>query len=244
MKTMPENGTTTLKRENLADEVANRVRGDIIRGQISPGERILISDLVELYGVSHIPIREALSRLESEGWIVSTSNRHTRAAPVDLGELASLYDARRLLESELGRIAVARRTDDDVEVARAALAELAAALDRDPDQDFWPQHEAFHLAIVGPATSLWTERLLRQLWTASERYVRLFAGRIGSDARAMWDHEFLFEAFAAGEADVLAANISDHLSRAETVMREGYTRLATTFEVDDANSVNEEGSEE
>lgn len=217
--------TDALKRSSLADDASERIRAEIIRGQIWPGDRILIADVAERLGVSHIPIREALRRLESEGWITTTSQRHTLAAPVDLTDLEGLYATRKLLEGALSHQAARLRSAQHVEDAKTALDELAQVADHQETLEFWIAHSEFHLALLSPALTSWSRRLLDQLWQGSERYVRLFAGRFGSVTAAMADHALLLDAFAAGDPDEMAVRLESHLTHTETAVREGYRQL-------------------
>src|SRR5579859_5475066 len=104
-----------IKRQTLAGEVADRLRIDILHGTIRPGERIVVADVERRFGVSHIPIREALRRLEAEGLVELSPNRATIATGLALEDLADLYDLRRLLEGQVAFRAVARRRPAQLE---------------------------------------------------------------------------------------------------------------------------------
>jgi DNA-binding GntR family transcriptional regulator len=74
--------------------------------------------------VSHIPIREAVRRLEAEGLIVAEPQRAAVAAGVDLKDLGGLYDLRRIIECEVIRRSVARMSEEQVGRVRDALVAL------------------------------------------------------------------------------------------------------------------------
>ena len=112
--------------KTIVDGITERLRRAIITGTIRPGERIRIADLERKFGVSHIPIREALRRLQSEGFVEISPRRTTIAAGVDLSDLANIYDLRRIIEVEIGRRSVSRMTKDDVETVRRALTSFQA----------------------------------------------------------------------------------------------------------------------
>jgi DNA-binding GntR family transcriptional regulator len=211
-----------IRRTSIVDTVAERLRGDILDGSIQPGERIRVSELEKRFGVSHIPIREALRRLEAEGLVVTSPQRATLAAGVALDDLAGLYELRRLIEVEVARSSVGRARDEDREAVRDALAALEAAA-RDPDSaEFWERHQAFHWALLAPGGSAWTRRVLDQLWQSAERYVRLFVSTFGSMEGPMREHRQMVEAFEAGDADRLADLVMRHLTGTEETVREGY----------------------
>jgi len=101
--------------KTIVDGITERLRRAIITGTIRPGERIRVADLERKFGVSHIPIREALRRLQSEGFVEISPRRTTIAAGVDLSDLANIYDLRRIIELEIGRRSVSRMTKKDVD---------------------------------------------------------------------------------------------------------------------------------
>src|SRR4029077_5039821 len=94
--------------ETMVDSITERLRKAIITGAIRPRERIRVTDLERKFDVSHIPIREALRRLQSEGFVEISPRRTTIAGGVDLSDLANIYDLR--IEVEIGRRSVSQMT--------------------------------------------------------------------------------------------------------------------------------------
>ena len=90
----------------VVDNVTVLLRRALLAGEIKPGERIRVAELEKSFGVSHIPIREAVRRLETEGLIVALPQRAAVAAGVDLEDLGGLYDLRRIVECEVIRRSV------------------------------------------------------------------------------------------------------------------------------------------
>src|SRR5919202_230298 len=117
----------TIQRVSLVDGVTARLRSALLTGDIRPGERIRVTALEKRFGVSHIPIREALRRLETEGLVVTLPQRTAVAAGVDLDDLDGLYDLRRMIEGEVAERAVERMTPEALAKLTAARAALEAA---------------------------------------------------------------------------------------------------------------------
>ena len=99
-----------------------------------------MAELEKSFGVSHIPIREAVRRLEAEGLIVALPQRAAVAAGVDLDDLAGLYDLRRIVECDVIRRSVDTMTDEQVEVVRAALETSRRSLRTTTRREFWELH--------------------------------------------------------------------------------------------------------
>ena len=93
----------------IQDVIEAELRERILVGDIEPGGRINVRQLEQHFGVSHIPIREAIHRLEAEGLVVNVPRRGAIAAGVSLKELDEIYDLRRILEPTRRRTAPSTR---------------------------------------------------------------------------------------------------------------------------------------
>jgi DNA-binding GntR family transcriptional regulator len=214
-------GTDTIQRVSVVDSVTVLLRRALLMGDIKPGERIRVAELEKSFGVSHIPIREAVRRLETEGLIVTLPQRAAVAAGVDLDDLHGLYDLRRIVECELIRRAADAMTDEQVATVRAALEQLdAVAQDHDSPQ-FWELHRGFHWALLEPAATAWTRRVLDQAWTGSQRYVRLFVS--DTLAEAMADHRELLIYCEERDGARACELLRRHLDRTELAVRRAFT---------------------
>ncbi len=158
----------------LYEDVAERVRQLIYRGELSPGAWIDERALVERFGISRTPLREALKVLHSEGLVRLTPRRGSFVAgeltPRDLDELFPLMA---LLEGLCALEAVRKATRDDVrrlEALHARLERHAAAGEVDR---YYEQNTAFHEAVQAVAANPWLSRTLSEL----RRFLRLLRGR-------------------------------------------------------------------
>lgn len=206
-----------IQRVSVVDTVTDRLRNALLAGEIKPGGRIKVAALEKTFGVSHIPIREAVRRLESEGLIIAQPQRAAVAAGVDLDDLSGLYDLRQIIECSVIRRSVSSMTDEQVEHVRLSLARLDGASEDHDSPAFWELHTAFHWSLVEPGASAWIQRVLDQIWLASQRYVRLFVEKTVEDA--MRDHHELYECCLQRDGDRAAAVLEHHLDRTESVVR-------------------------
>lgn len=95
-------------------DIEGRLRDDILRGRIRFGDRLRIHDLASRYGVSHMPVREALRVLAGEGLIVTEPNRGAHLRPVDRAFVEDLFDIRAAIEMMLARRAAERRSPEQL----------------------------------------------------------------------------------------------------------------------------------
>src|SRR5215210_1648113 len=213
-------GSETIQRVSVVDNVTVLLRRALLAGEIKPGERIRVAELEKSFGVSHIPIREAVRRLETEGLIVALPQRAAVAAGVDLDDLAGLYDLRRIVECDVIRRSVDGMTAEQVETVRAALETFEKASDDHDSPPFWELHRNFHWALLEPGASAWIRRVLDQVWTASQRYVRLFVSETVADAMA--DHRELLAFCETRDGRGAAELLRRHLDRTELAVRQAF----------------------
>ena len=211
--------------ETMVDGITERLRQAIITGAIRPRERIRVADLERKFGVSHIPIREALRRLQSEGFVEISPRRTTIAAGVDLSDLANIYDLRRIIEVEIGRRSVSRMTKSDIEAVRRALVSFQAVANDPSSAEFWERHRDFHWAILAPAANPTVQRVLDHLWQSSERYVRLFVSTFATMETVMDLHIELYDACAVGDVTTFENALTRHYVETEKTVRDGFSSL-------------------
>ncbi|MGV3652931.1 MAG: GntR family transcriptional regulator [Noviherbaspirillum sp.] len=106
--------------QNLPAHVHSVLFEAILSGTLAPGERLLVDEVAEHFGVSKIPVREALKSLEASGWVEIRPRRGTFVKPLSAEEMRQIFEMRRLLEPYCARMAALRRTDTHL----AELGEL------------------------------------------------------------------------------------------------------------------------
>lgn len=205
---------------SAVDLVTSEIRRAVLTGALPAGEQFSIRDLAGQLGVSHIPIREALRRLESQGLIVLRQARSASVAPLSTSDLAAIYRLRYVIELPLAGASAGRR--GPAEVARLD-ALLEASRDLDPEVA-WQGHYDFHEALVHPAANAWDDRVLYTLWMAAERYTHLVFDptQITADERQRRyeKHRLLRDAALADDAGAMVEALREHLIVNETRIRE------------------------
>lgn len=211
-----------IDRVSLAKQVAARLRDEILSGAAPPGERLLVRDLVERWGVSHIPIREALRELEAESLVESRPRHGVVVAKVDIEELHDLYRLRRLLEVNAIRRGFDAFTDDHVRRARHALDELLALTPQQREGNWWTAHQRYHWAFLQPGLSPWATKLLQLVWQSCERYQRLYTLVFGSVDDANREHKRFLEVAPGTDVDTFLDAWLQHLDHTERTIASGY----------------------
>lgn len=154
----------------VTDRVTGEIRRAILAGRLRPGQEFSLRQIAGQLGVSFIPVREALRSLEAEGLLVVRRGRRAVVAPLDQKELHGLCQLRRRIEPDLAaescRLTTSSRLDElDSRICQARAADH-------PDERF-DAYRALLADLLGPAATPWDLRMLRVLWCAGERYLRL-----------------------------------------------------------------------
>lgn len=205
------------------DRIEADLRDQIMHGRVRPGARINVRRLESVYGVSHIPIREAIRRLEGEGLVVNLPKRGVVAAEVSLRELDEIYDLRRIIEPSVIRRAVKQASPRAMARLDATYAELARAEERQSPADFSDPHWDFHWSLLEPGSSGEIERLVHRLWRIADRYVRL-TKFVAADVAAEQHHQ-LYAAYQHGDGDLAADVLERHLHLTGDALRDQFDRL-------------------
>ena len=217
----------TSSARSLTSLAFELLRDDILRGRLAPSERLRIQALSEHYGIGATAIREALSRLTTEGLVQAEDQRGFMVSPVSRGELVDLMQTRCQVEQMALRMAVA---NGDVEWESRVLSSahrLSRAETQPPNDEslaVWATaHRQFHEALVAGCGSPWMMRLCRLLYDQSERYRALSVQPAKKRKRDVGtEHRELAEAALARDADRLCRLIEAHFRRtAELILQSG-----------------------
>lgn len=170
--------TTNISSTTLASALTTQVRQDIIKGVFAPGSRLRTKELAERYGTSLIPMREALSRLASSGFVKAEDQRGFSVPPVSKEELSDITQTRIYIETEALRRSIEHGDltwESALIAAHHRLSRLPivndAAAGIDPE---WEQaHLAFHRTLLAACDSPWLLNLAQLLRDQTARYRHL-----------------------------------------------------------------------
>jgi DNA-binding GntR family transcriptional regulator len=196
---------------SLVDEAAAALRASILSGDIRAGARIRIQDLEDRLGISRIPIREALRRLEAEGLVKSTPHRATVATPLSLTELWDVYDVREALEIRAAKRSVARLRPEQLEAANEARIAAAAAIHEDDRARFFEANHRFHRLLREPGSNPTMEHIIQQLLQTADRYTNLALAVADVADIAEIQHRRIYEAYVARDWPAVKKETLAHL---------------------------------
>lgn len=205
-------------------DVYERLRAELLNGGMEPATRLKINDLCRAHGVSLSAVREALSRLTSEGLVIAEPQRGFSVAPVSASELTDLTQVRTQIECMCLKRAIAAGDVDWEAGVVAAFHHLSRTPECDADD---PErmsdarsaaHAAFHDALAGGCDSPWLLRLRETLYVQSERYRRLSVSLKGIARDLNREHQDIMEATLARDAKRACRLMAKHLELTKGVL--------------------------
>ncbi len=210
----------------LASSIYLQMRDDIVAGRLAPGAPLRLKPLQARYGAGMSPIREALSRLASDTFVVSFDHRGFRVADISRGDLADLTEARVLIECEALRQSIAVGDEDwetGVVAAHYRLGKIDARLKEAAGEllESWElANQQFHDALAAACTSRWIQRFRQLLYDQSKRYRQFSLLRSVKLRRIKEEHEQLKEAALARDGERATRLLAEHIrATSEFIMR-------------------------
>lgn len=209
--------------KSLATLAFERIHADILKGRLRPDERLRIQALSERYEIGPTAIREALSRLTTNGLVGLEDQRGFFVAPISLEELQDLTRTRIDLESLALRHAIERGGIDWETNLLASYHRLSrTALPSSPETlaEFLTAHQRFHDALIEGCGSPATLRLCRLVLDQLERYRNLASKHTNTQVRGdtREEHQALFDAAMARDVERTQALLAEHFSRTATIV--------------------------
>nr|WP_175801262.1 GntR family transcriptional regulator [Burkholderia anthina] len=201
--------------DSTADAVAASLREMIINGELQAGERLVERDLAERFGISRIPLREAIQRLEREGLLDIFRNRGAVVRMLSASDVQEIYDMRALLEGDAIFRSV-KRLDDET-LARAEFVHRLLGESGAPRRQGELNRE-FHALLYSRCGN---ERLLTaiaELRSQVERYERLQATLLADTPSFQVEHADILQACRERNARGARAMTVAHLESARRIV--------------------------
>lgn len=186
--------------------LVDQLRHAIIDGALRERTPVRQEDIAAHYDVSRMPVREALQRLEAEGWIEHRPYKGAYVAALDSDDVRELFDIRAALERLAAQRTFADLQAEHVTEAVSALEDLEAA----PSDAWFAAHKAFHLSLYA-AAGRGLYRMIAQQLDAAERYLRLENAVLDVAEKDRNEHRELLDAAKNRDGERAAEIITRHV---------------------------------
>jgi DNA-binding GntR family transcriptional regulator len=190
------------------------LRDRILHGHYEEGSPLRQDALASDLGVSRIPVREALRRLEVEGLVSFNPHQGAIVSKLSLKEIIELFELRALIESDLLRHAITKMNADVLERAGATLDLYDQALSKGDVAEWGKLNWAFHSTLLAAADRPLTLGVVQTLHNQSDRYMRLQLTLTHGEVRASGEHRRILGAVKRKNADRACDLLSSHIQNA------------------------------
>lgn len=205
--------------KTLRQKVYEQLRQRILGAEILPGEIVSLRGLADKFGVSLLPVREAVWQLESERILVVRSNKRIEVNQLTRSEFDEVLSLRLLLESTAVEQACDCRSDNDVVKVETILKAMEKHVGKN-HKSYIRKNDQFHEAIYACAGSPLLLELIQRLKSRVNPYVYLHAVYGRDLTSAISCHHEMFEGLAKGNAKKAVAALQRDLKDAGRVIRD------------------------
>ena len=198
-----------MAQRNATDRVASQLRAEILQGDIAPGSRLSQQSIAARFGVSRIPVRDALQILAAEGLVATTSNATATVTELSVSELEELYELREAIEPLATHLAMPNVTRADV----LMMGKNLKIMEENVDARTWLAANAdFHAAVYSRASRPRMVELVERLRRLTDRYLYLHLEVIGQTDHLDVEHREILAAVEKGDAALVARLTREHLA--------------------------------
>lgn len=227
-----------LSKSEFAYRELNRL---IIRGELLAGARLDLEVLSQRLGVSRMPIREALNRLQTQGLVEIHPQRSTQVAPLSRADMIDTYDARCVLEKLMAERALDNFTPADGDALDAEIERQVVFAQSGDIDGLLASDRAFHFRLFEVARAPRTMEILEGLRNVADRYIYLYISEPLLRGTSIEEHRAIVAHCRAGDATALTAAVTAHVLRGKERLLELLPEPASSEanHTDHANAIGE-----
>jgi DNA-binding GntR family transcriptional regulator len=209
-----------ISRSYLQDQVYQLIRRRIVGHTYGPGHRLSEAGLARELGVSRMPVRDALRRLQLEGLVEGAPGRGLVVSPISVAHARDVYHLRELLEAVAVELAAERATPADLERLEAAVTAQERATRSGTAGKVLRASMEFHDALHLSAHSSILSLVLEQIWAHARRYRELTLGKSERHVAVAEEHRALLETIRRHDPEGAKQIIQCHVRGAFEVVAE------------------------
>jgi len=196
------------------DWVLEHLRQDILEGRYRPGARLITRQIAQEYGVSEIPVREALNQLEQQGLVKIEPHVGAVTTPLSAEDLRELFEVRVTLEGLAVRLATPHLTEADLQELERMQADMEAGIDAGASPlELSAANRRFHERMYAGCRNRRLLALLSDLWDLAARYPPPLTGSDEHTWQSMREHRAILAALVQRDAALAERLTLEHKTR-------------------------------
>lgn len=200
---------------SLKDSAAAEIRRRILDGTLPPGGRLVEDELASQFGISRMPVREALTLLEAEGFVDIAPRRGASVSVVSPSETLDMFEVRGMLEGLAARLAARAAKSQELDDLEVIVAKGAKAIDSPGNDTITELHKEFHLALGKAGGNKYLAELVSPLPAKIEW---VYNSILRTRADVSWpEHVEILSVVRSGDEDLAEEVTRRHVERAAAV---------------------------
>lgn len=202
--------------EAVSQRIFRSLKDDILKGLLPPGLQIRQEAVAEQFGVSRVPVREALRQLESEGLLTAELHKGAFVANRSLDEVEEMLDIRIALELRALKLAFPHITPEVVASAKSILT----TYDHSDDPLEWQElNMAFHMTLYRPCNRPRLLKMIEDVVLVNYRFLRTYISMTVGRDHPQDEHHKILEACAARDADLALRLLEIHMEQTRVALQ-------------------------
>lgn len=202
----------------LREVVFEALREAIADRRLRPGERLMEVQLAEEMGVSRTPVREAIRRLELEGFVVMVPRRGAYVANYSLKDIADVFEIRAALEALAAGLAAERITEEEIEELERSLHRLAAHVEASDLEALVEEDTAFHEVLYRASRNQRLVQIVSNLRELIQSFRTKSLAAPGRMRETLEEHQRITEAVVARNVLLARRLAQEHIENAESIL--------------------------
>lgn len=204
----------------LRDIVFENLREAIISGVLKPGERLMEIQLAEEMGVSRTPVREAIRKLELEGFVVMVPRKGAYVAGISVKDITDVFELRAALEALAAGLAAQRITEEELEEMERLLVRNTSSTEDENLDGMVEVDIDFHDIMYRASRNQRLVQIINNLREQLQRFRTTSLAHPGRMKEALVEHRKLVEAISERNVALAQSLAWEHIENAENSMLE------------------------
>ena len=208
----------------LREAVCETLRDAIRKGILEPGERLMEVQLAEELGISRTPVREAIRKLEQEGYVIMMPRRGTYVSDISTNDVKEIFEIRSALESLATGLAARRIEPDELETLQNLLIEIEGYIAKNDMEKIVETDIKFHGLLYQVSRNERLVNIINNLKEQLARFRTLSMSYPGRLQETLEEHSEMVEAIANGDVSAARDAAEHHMERAEKTLLKAMRR--------------------
>ncbi|MFW9270400.1 GntR family transcriptional regulator [Pseudomonas sp. NR3] len=196
--------------------IESSLREAILDGRLPSGTALRQQELADLFGVSRMPVREALRQLEAQSLLNVVQHKGAVVAPLITSNAVETYALRSVLEAFALRLSIPLLDDNDLAMAAEYIEQLEGQVDH---AQIAKLNRLFHMSLYHKAPNAKLLDLIEHELNEEERFLRFHLSAMGLGKLTQCDHRAILAAAVAKDIDLAVHLLKEHLEKASVTMR-------------------------